>query len=87
MKPLACVKTDLVICLFNISVTRSSDDISCGDILLVSRTSSLRAADQFWEGLWLYLFAFLNAGDCLNTLQSPFLFCFKNIFKIANRGK
>lgn len=33
--------------LFNISVSRNSDDNSCGDILLVSRTSLLRAADQF----------------------------------------
>lgn len=47
MKSLACVKTDLVIYLFNISVTRNSDDDSCGDILLVSRKSSVRAADQF----------------------------------------
>lgn len=47
MKSLACVKTDLVIYLFNISVIRNSGDDSCGDILLVSRKSSVRAADQF----------------------------------------
>lgn len=66
MKLLACVKTDLGIYLFNISVTRNSDDNSCDDVLLLSRTSSLRVADQFWQGLSLDLFTFLNAGDCLN---------------------
>lgn len=58
IKSLACVKTYLVIYLFNISVTKNADDNSCGDILLVSRTSSLRAADQFWQGLSLDLFTF-----------------------------
>lgn len=97
----ACVKTDLGIYLFNISVTRNGDDNSCGDILLLSRTSSLRVANQFWKGLSLCLFTFLNAGDCLNKHQSPnegfsgvfgwyfwvlFLFL-KNIFDTANREK
>lgn len=101
MKLLACVKTDLVIYLFNISVTRTSDDNSCGDILLLSRTSSLRVADQFWQGLSLDLFRFLNARDCLSKHQSSnegfwggglvgfwvLFLVLKNIFNIANRER